>query len=209
MANTEMPMQGWGISQGSLMQGTMRIRAVPVQKMVIFLCQARCCRNRGGHQQVYQWPGWPGASRFWQTAYIAKQAASSCRHKWQQYVAYCSFGRRLSSQNGWGTAEEVHAFWALIVQARSGIQVNKYYIHVYTMHVCRWAMYIHCTYMLYTWPWYCEVVEVECGQGAKFGWWCARNMVQFGLHSVHTLCTHCAQSVHKGQVCTLCYKSAQ
>ena len=27
-----------------------------------FLCQARCCRNRGGHQQVYQWPGEPGAT---------------------------------------------------------------------------------------------------------------------------------------------------
>ncbi len=115
-----------------------------------FLCQARCCRNRGGHQQVYQWPGEPGVSRFWQAAYIAKQGASSCRHKWQQDVAYCSFGRRLSSRNGWGTAEEVCAFWALIVQAHSGIQVNKYYIHVYTMHVSRWAMYTHCTYMLYT-----------------------------------------------------------
>ncbi len=145
--NTEMLMQGLGISHRSLMQGTMRIRAVPVQKMVIFFMPDQMLQKQRSHQQVYQWPGEPGASRFWQTAYIARQAASSCRHKWQQDVTYCSFGRtqRLSSHNGWGTAEQVYTFWALIVQAHSGKQVNKYYIHVYTMHVCRWAMYTHCT----------------------------------------------------------------
>ena len=63
------------MSLSPLMQGTMRMGAVPVWKMVIFLCQARCCRNRGGHQQVNQWLGHPGVSWFWQTAFMAKQAA--------------------------------------------------------------------------------------------------------------------------------------
>ncbi len=36
MANTEMQTQYLGISLGPLMQGTMRMRAVPVQKMEIF-----------------------------------------------------------------------------------------------------------------------------------------------------------------------------
>ena len=128
-----------------------------------FWCHVRCCRNRGGHQQVYQWLGEPGASWFWQTAFIAKQAACSCRHNWQQDVALCSIGRRLSSHYGWGTAEKVYAFRAPIVQARSGIQVNEHniHIHVYTMYmylpwqVCRrtymiCTSYILCTYMTYT-----------------------------------------------------------
>ena len=158
VAVTEMQM-----SLSPLMQGTMRMGAVPVRKMVIFWCQARCCRNRGGHQQVYQWLGEPGASWFWQTAFIAKQAACSCCHNWQQDVAYCSIGRRLSSHYGWGTAEKVHAFRAPIVQARSGIQVNEHniHIHVYTMYMyVQWQVgwrtymictsYILCTYMTYT-----------------------------------------------------------
>jgi hypothetical protein len=36
VASTEMQLQDGGISLGPLMQGTMRMRAVPVQKMVIF-----------------------------------------------------------------------------------------------------------------------------------------------------------------------------
>ncbi len=75
-------------------------------------------------QQVFE----PGASWFRQVAFIAEQAASSCRHKWQQDVAYWGFGRWLSSQNGcqWGTAEEAYSFWAVIVQAHSGIQTCTY-----------------------------------------------------------------------------------
>ncbi len=95
--------------------------------------QSRHYWNGGGHQQVYLWLGEPGAFLFWQPVHIAKQAACSCRHNWQQNVACCSFGRRISSHNGWGTAKKVHAFRALIVQAHSGIQVNEYYIHVYNM----------------------------------------------------------------------------
>jgi hypothetical protein len=37
VANTEMQMQDRGISLGPLMQGTIRMRAVPVQMMMIFL----------------------------------------------------------------------------------------------------------------------------------------------------------------------------
>ncbi len=150
VANTEMPMQRWGISHCSLMHGTMRIRAVPVQKMVIFFMPGQMLQKQRRPSTSLSVAWIARSKQIWQTAYIAKQAASYCCHKWQQYFAYCSFGRKLSSQKGWGTAEEVYAFWARIEQAHSGIQVNKYYIHVYAIHVCRWAMYTHCTYMLYT-----------------------------------------------------------
>ena len=119
-----------------------------------FLWQARCCRNRGGHQQVYQWLGEPGAIWFWQVAFIAKQTASSCRHVWQQDVSYWGVGGRLSSQNEWGTAEEVYAFWALIVPTRSGVQVLEYYIIIHTFNyyiVHTWFLHIcTCTYTVMT-----------------------------------------------------------
>ncbi len=113
-----------------------------------FLCKAGCCRKRWGHQQVYQWLGEPGAILFGQLAYIAKQAACSSHYNWQQNVSCCSFGRRLSSQRGWGRAENIHSSRACIVQVHSGIQVKEYYIHVYTMY--RQIMYMYvcfCTYM--------------------------------------------------------------
>ena len=109
-----------------------------------FLCKTRFSRNWGGHQQVYERLGKPGKILFWQPAFIAKQTACSCCHEWQHNVACCSFGRSLFSYHGWGTAEKVHAFGALIVQARSGIQVNEYYIIVYTMYIHAIHMYIHC-----------------------------------------------------------------
>ena len=59
VANTEMEYRV--ISLFPLLQRRMRMRVVLAQKMVVSLCQARCYRNRGGHQQVYQWLGVPGA----------------------------------------------------------------------------------------------------------------------------------------------------
>ncbi len=118
------------------------------RRWLVFLCKALRNWNRGGHQQVYQWLGVSGAILFWEPAYVAKQAACSCWyhwHNWQQNVACCSFGMRLSSYNRWGTAEEVRSFRALIVQARCGIQVNENYILVYTMftHVCSMYVIVH------------------------------------------------------------------
>ena len=121
---------------------------------LFFLCKARRCWNRGGHQQVYEWLGEPGAIWFWQTADFTQEASCPICNKRQQNVACCSIGRRVSSQNGRGAAEEVHAFRAVIVQARCGIQVNTMYIHVCTMFVA-WMYYAHtmfvvCTYYVHT-----------------------------------------------------------
>ena len=65
---------------------------------------------------------------------LPDSACPSCNNR-QQNVACCSIGRRLSSQNGRGAAEKVHAFRAVIVQARCGIHVYTMYIHVCTMFV--------------------------------------------------------------------------